>query len=57
MPLATSRVALMADGEEIWPVPSPGFRDGSRSPAVELIVEPAVPWRRVSSATPHRTGT
>jgi predicted ATPase len=39
--LATSREALMVDGEQIWPVPSLGFRDGIRSPAVELFVERA----------------
>jgi len=35
--LATSREALMIDGERIWPVPSLGFRDGAASPAVELF--------------------
>jgi predicted ATPase len=39
--LATSREALMVDGERIWPVPSLGFRDGVKSPAVVLFVERA----------------
>jgi class 3 adenylate cyclase len=39
--LATSREALMVDGERIWPVPSLGFRDGVRSPAVDLFVDRA----------------
>jgi predicted ATPase len=39
--LATSREALMIDGEQIWPVPSLGFRDGIASPAVTLFVERA----------------
>ncbi len=39
--LATSREALMVDGEQIWPVPSLGFREGASSPAVALFVERA----------------
>jgi predicted ATPase len=39
--LTTSREALMVGGERIWPVPSLDFRDGVRSPAVELFVERA----------------
>jgi predicted ATPase len=38
--LATSREALMADGERIFPVPSLGVGDGS-SPAVELFIDRA----------------
>ena len=44
--MATSREALMIDGERVWAVPSLGFRDGSDSPAVALFVE------RARSATP-----
>jgi class 3 adenylate cyclase len=39
--LATSREALMVDGERIWPVPSLGFRDGAQSPAVALFIDRA----------------
>jgi predicted ATPase len=39
--LATSREALMVDGERIWPVPSLGFRDGAQSPAVALFTDRA----------------
>src|SRR5205085_5820479 len=39
--LATSREALMVDGEQIWPVPSLSFREGASSPAVALFVERA----------------
>ena len=39
--LATSREALMVEGEQIWPVPSLGFREGVASPAVALFVERA----------------
>jgi class 3 adenylate cyclase len=39
--LATSREALMVDGEQIWPVPSLGFREGASSPAVALFMERA----------------
>ena len=39
--LATSREALMLDGERAWPVPSLGFREGAASPAVALFVERA----------------
>jgi predicted ATPase len=39
--LATSREALAIGGEQIWPVSSLGFRDGTSSPAVELFVERA----------------
>ena len=39
--LATSREALMLDGERVWPVPSLGFREGAASPAVALFVERA----------------
>ena len=39
--LATSREALMVDGERIWPVPSLAFRDGVASPAVQLFAERA----------------
>lgn len=39
--LATSREALAIDGEQTWPVPSLGFRDGDVSPAVQLFVERA----------------
>jgi predicted ATPase len=39
--LATSRESLMVDGEQLWPVPSLGFRDGVASPAVALFVERA----------------
>ena len=35
--LATSREALMVDGERIWPVPSLDFRGGAQSPAVALF--------------------
>src|SRR3954453_20661466 len=31
----------MVDGEQIWPVPSLGFREGAASPAVALFVERA----------------
>src|SRR5260370_7601187 len=31
----------MVDGEQIWPVPSLGFREGASSPAVALFVERA----------------
>lgn len=36
--IATSREALMLDGEHIWPVPSLGFRDGAESAAVALFL-------------------
>lgn len=39
--LATSREALMVDGERIWPVPSLGFRDGAQSPAMALFADRA----------------
>ena len=39
--LATSREALMIDGEQAWPVPSLAFRDGFASPAVTLFAERA----------------
>lgn len=39
--LATSREALMVEGERIWPVPPLGFRDGGRSPAVDLFIDRA----------------
>ncbi len=39
--IATSREALMVDGERIWPVPSLGFREGGPSPAVDLFVDRA----------------
>lgn len=39
--LATSREALMIDGEQTWPVPSLSFRDGAASPAVTLFAERA----------------
>ena len=39
--LATSREALMIDGERILPVPSLGFPEGAPSPAVELFVDRA----------------
>jgi predicted ATPase len=39
--LATSREALMVDGERIHPVPSLGFRDGAQSPAVALFADRA----------------
>ena len=39
--LATSREALMVDGEQIWPVPSLDFRDGATSPAAALFAERA----------------
>jgi predicted ATPase/class 3 adenylate cyclase len=39
--LATSREALMIDGEQTWPVPSLSFRDGAVSPAVTLFAERA----------------
>ena len=39
--LATSREALMVDGERIWPVPSLGFREGAQSPAVALFTDRA----------------
>jgi predicted ATPase/class 3 adenylate cyclase len=39
--LATSREALMVDGEQIWPVPSLSFRDGAQSPAVALFIDRA----------------
>ena len=39
--LATSREALMVDGEQTWPVPSLSFREGNASPAVELFIERA----------------
>jgi hypothetical protein len=39
--LATSRFALILDGERSWPVPSLGFREGATSPAVALFVERA----------------
>jgi predicted ATPase len=39
--LATSREALMVDGERIRPVPSLGFRDGAQSPAVALFADRA----------------
>ncbi len=39
--LATSREALMVDGERSWPVPSLSVRDGLASPAVQLFVERA----------------
>lgn len=39
--LATSREALMVDGERIWPVPSLGIGDGARSPAVALFIDRA----------------
>ena len=38
--LATSREALMVDGERIYPVPSLGV-DGTQSPAVQLFVDRA----------------
>src|SRR5262249_8670147 len=39
--LATSREALMVDGERIWPVPSLGFNNGAQSPAVALFTDRA----------------
>jgi len=39
--LATTREALMVDGESIWPVPSLGFGEGPRSPAVQLFLDRA----------------
>lgn len=39
--LATSREALMVDGERTWPVPSLGVREGEASAAVALFVERA----------------
>ena len=39
--LATSREALMIDGERSWPVPSLGVDAGQESAAVELFVERA----------------
>jgi predicted ATPase len=39
--LATSREALMIEGEQICPVAPLGFRDGIGSPAVELFTERA----------------
>jgi predicted ATPase len=39
--LATSREALMVDGERIWPVPSLSFRGGLTAPAVILFAERA----------------
>jgi predicted ATPase len=39
--LATSREALVVDGERVWAVPSLAFGDGAKSPAVELFVERA----------------
>ena len=39
--LATSREALMVDGERIWPVPSLAFMDGAQSPAVALFIDRA----------------
>ncbi len=39
--LATSREALMIDGERIFPVPSLGFQEGTPAPAVELFVDRA----------------
>jgi predicted ATPase len=39
--LATSREALMVDGEQVWPVPSLSVQHGGKSPAVELFVERA----------------
>jgi predicted ATPase len=39
--LATSREALMVDGERIWPVPSLAFRGGITAPAVALFAERA----------------
>ncbi len=39
--LATSREALMVDGERIWPVPSLAFVDGAQSPAVALFIDRA----------------
>jgi predicted ATPase/class 3 adenylate cyclase len=45
--LATSREALMVDGERIWPVPSLPFVDGAQSPAVALFVD------RARAVAPH----
>jgi predicted ATPase len=39
--LATTREALMVDGEQIWPVPSLAFSNGAGSPAVQLFVDRA----------------
>ena len=39
--LATSREALMVDGERIWTVPSLSFMDGAQSPAVALFIDRA----------------
>jgi predicted ATPase len=39
--LATSREALRIEGEQSWPVPSLGFREGALSPAVRLFDERA----------------
>ena len=39
--LATSREALMIEGEQIFPVAPLGFQEGVRSPAVKLFVERA----------------
>jgi predicted ATPase len=39
--LATSREALMVEGERIWPVPSLAFRGGLTAPAVTLFAERA----------------
>ncbi len=39
--LATSREALMVEGEQSWPVPPLEFQDGIASPAVHLFAERA----------------
>jgi len=39
--LATSREALMVEGERVWPVPPLGFSEGARSPAVDLFIDRA----------------
>ena len=39
--LATSREALMVEGEQIWPVPSLAFAEGASSPAFTLFVDRA----------------
>jgi predicted ATPase len=39
--LATTREALIVDGERIYPVPSLNFGDGAQSPAVQLFVDRA----------------
>jgi predicted ATPase/DNA-binding winged helix-turn-helix (wHTH) protein len=39
--LATSREALLIDGEQSWPVPPLSFSEGTASPAVALFVERA----------------